>query len=109
MSYSKVLFVVAKCDIYYLCATNACDYTNGMMTELDDVLDDFHFVVCKTKELEQQNAALVEALKDLDTRIMPEERKYDEWDYCRIHKDILYGFDAIVKQAIALVEGEQND
>ena len=44
---------------------------------------------------------LLEALKDLDTRIMPEERKYDEWEYCRIHKDIIYELDAIVKQAIA--------
>ena len=50
---------------------------------------------------------LLDALKDLDTRIMPEERKYDEWDYCRIHKDILYEFDAIVKQALALVEGDE--
>ena len=56
-------------------------------------------------ELEKQNAERLDALKDLDTRIMPEERKYDEWGYCRIHKDILYEFDAIVKQAIDKAEG----
>jgi len=49
---------------------------------------------------------LLEALKDLDTRIMPEERKYDEWGYCRIHKDILYEFDAIIKQAIRKAGGD---
>ena len=54
----------------------------------------------KAIELEQQNAALVGALKDLDTRIMPEKRKYDEWGYCRIHKDIVYEFDAIVTAAL---------
>ena len=55
--------------------------------------------------LEKQNAALLEALQWLLTAIMPEERKYDEWGYCRIHKDILYEFDAVINQAIAQVEG----
>ena len=62
-------------------------------------------LIAKLNTLEDQNADLLEAWKDLDTRIMPEERKYDEWGYCRIHKDILYEFDAIVKQAIAKAEG----
>ena len=63
-------------------------------------------LIAKLNMLEDQNAELLDAFHSLDTRIMPGERKYDEWDYCRIHKDILYEFDGIVKLAIAKAEGE---
>ena len=49
---------------------------------------------------------LFEALVHLDATIMPEERKYDEWGYCRIHHDILCEFDAVVKEAIAAAKPE---
>ncbi len=42
----------------------------------------------------------------LDTAIMPDERKYDEWGYCRIHREILDYFDRRVKAAIRAAEGE---
>ena len=49
---------------------------------------------------------LLDALQWLDTAIMPEERKYDEWGYCRIHRSILCIFDAVVKEAIATAKPE---
>ena len=54
----------------------------------------------KLEVLEQQNAALLEALQWLDTAIMPKERKCDEWGYCKVHKDILWEFDTVVKKAL---------
>ena len=58
--------------------------------------------------LEQQNAELLEALKWLDTAIMPEEREYGLYGYCMIHREILREIDGKIKQAIAKAEGDNN-
>jgi len=46
--------------------------------------------------------ALLGQLHFLDTAIMPKERKYDEWGYCKIHRDILWEFDTVVKKALIM-------
>jgi hypothetical protein len=80
-----------------------------MMIELDDVLDDFHFAVCKIKELEQQNAALVEALEAITGG------KEQMVDWCidnNVHHGVAGWNNAalrqhIATQALALVEGDE--
>ena len=78
-----------------------------MMTEFDDVLDDFHFAVCKTKELEVQLTALVEAL-EVGLSWMESLEKWIEflpW----INKSKLKRDKVRVKQALALVEGKDSE
>ena len=60
------------------------------------------------KECYEVGAQMLEALVHLDTTIMPEERKYDEWGYCRIHHDILCEFDAVVKEGIEAAKLEKE-
>ena len=55
----------------------------------------------------QLNAEMLGALIYLDTAIVPDERKYDEWGYCRIHRDILEDFDRRVKAAIRAAGGKE--
>ena len=68
------------------------------------IKDEFDYI----RHLEEVNAQLFEALVHLDATIMPEERKYDEWGYCRIHHDILCEFDAVVKEGIAAAKLEKE-
>ena len=59
------------------------------------------------KRLEDQNAELLDALKWLDSAIMPDSRRYDQYGHCKIHRDTLGLFDAKIKQAIAKAEGKE--
>jgi hypothetical protein len=45
---------------------------------------------------------MLKALQWLVTAIVPKERKYDEWGYCNIHRDILWEFDTVVKKALIM-------
>ena len=56
--------------------------------------------------MHEASPVFLDVLIFLDTAIMPEERKYDEWGYCRIHHDILTEFAIKVKAAIAKSEGD---
>jgi hypothetical protein len=51
-------------------------------------------------EEKRKNETLLESLQYLDSAIMPNERKYDEYGYCKIHRDILTEWAITVKQAL---------
>lgn len=53
---------------------------------------------------QQQRDALAEVLIFLSTAIMPEDRTYDNWGWCRMHRDILTDFDNRVKAALAMLD-----
>ena len=61
----------------------------------------------KLMMLEEQNAEMLDVLKWLDSAIMPDERKYDQYGWCKVHRDTLGLFETKVKQAIAKVEGKE--
>ena len=64
------------------------------------------------KMLWERDRELIEELLGvlvfLDTAIMPEERKYDEFGWCSMHRDILTDLDNRVKAAIAKARGETS-
>ena len=58
-------------------------------------------------KVKMQNAELLDVLIWLDSAIMPDERKYDQYGWCKIHYDTLCLFETKVKQAIAKAEHKE--
>lgn len=70
------------------------------MSELDDVLDDFHFAVMEKNELKQQNADLVAALEDVKKRLRFAQFPSTTQGLLDIQK--------IIEQALVQAKGNQS-